>query len=182
MTFGKLWLTLILMALLALVTACGHTVAPTPTVKPAPTATVTPTATPVPTPTATPYPFPEQTRAIGKLEPDDPVASGSEPFLLSGCYAGHLLGGGPSLPAFSSTAMVYGQLALVKGFKKPRDEWRRGDCYQMAVVHRAEGEPLRVQRVLGSGRGKGWRFDLVHPSAWRHCGRAPLPDLADIDC
>lgn len=61
--------------------------------------------------------------------------------------------------------MVYGQLALVKGFKKPLDELRPGYCYRMAVVYSAEDETYLRQ---------GWRFDLVHPSAWQEYGIAPL--------
>ena len=65
MTLGKLGLTLLPLALLALGMACGQMAAPMPTAQPAPTATVTPmptpTVTPAPTSTATPRPTPTNT-------------------------------------------------------------------------------------------------------------------------
>ena len=173
MTLGKLWLTLILMALLALGAACGQTAAPTPTVQPTPTATVTPTATPTPTPTATPYPFPEQTRAIGKLEPDDPVAFGSEPFLLSGCYAGRSAGDRRGLPAFSSTGLMYGTIALVKGIKIPFNDLQRGNCYQIAVTYNPYLSNLSYYRPSSRQKFRTLSFDAIHPEAWHKDGISP---------
>ena len=56
MHLGKLWLTLIPLALLALGISCGQTPAPMPTVQPAPTATVTPLPAPTAAPALTPTP------------------------------------------------------------------------------------------------------------------------------
>ena len=202
MPLGKLGLTLIPLALLALGLACAGppspapTPLPTATPQPAPTATAIPTRTATatprptptlePTPTAPPFPFPEQAKDVGKFETDDPIAFGVDPFLLSGCYAGHSTGDRRSLPVFSSSGLIYGQMALVKGFRVSPDKWRRGDCYQMAVTYNPYFSAIPYSRapvMRGRPVEKVWSFDLIHPSAWREYGKAPLSrDGCRVDC
>lgn len=220
MHLGKLWLTLIPLALLALGISCGQTPAPMPTVQPAPTATVTPlpapTAAPAPTPTPTakprpthwptrvpkptpthppspeltstpfprgtpPYPFPEETRAIGDQ------TDGDSPFVLYGClvwqgdtfftHTGNLTIEPPKTVASAPVANVW-------AFESPSEILEEGHCYKMAVF--SEGKSA-LRFIVDPARANSPKFDpfyykLLHPNMWRWCGRAPLPDLADIDC
>ena len=218
MTIGKLWLTLIPLALLALGTACGQMAAPMPTAQPTPTATVTPmptpTVTPAPTPTAKswpthwptraprptpthpqspeptstlflrgtpPYPFPEETRAIGELTDSD------KPFVLYGCMVWQgraFFTHTGRLDVEPSKIIASHPVAAIYGFESPSEILDEGHCYKMAVTA-DRGAPLRFTTDITKAKSTQFNavyYDLVHPNMWRWCGRAPLPDLADIDC
>ena len=234
MTFGKLWLPLILMALLALGTACEQTPAPMPTVQPTPRATVspmptlaltpTPTAKPWPThwptraprptpthpqspePTSTqfprgtpPYPFPEETRAIGdhhdgeswRTYDDSGSITGwdGNPITIYGCFIGYTSFGTPLFTHTGETSfdpkieIIRVPIANVGRFEIPQEILEEGHCYKMAVI--STGAGLRYTTDLTRARApkfEPYGYQLIHPNMWRWCGRAPLPDLADIDC
>ena len=212
MPLGKLGLTLIPLALLALGLACAGppspapTPLPTATPQPAPTATASPTPTAQPTSIPTPpYPFPEEVRAIGDHRDDDswPVSDDAglfsgfdgNPYVIYGCFIGYagLLGLGAGEPLFTHTGEIAFDppnseisrtaVAQVSKFESPRGILDEGQCYKMAVL--SFGGKWRMTTDITRARAPkfdAFTYDLIHPNMWKPCGRAPLPELADIRC
>ena len=195
MPLGKLGLTLIPLALLALGLACAGppspapTPLPTATPQPAPTATASPTPTAQPTSIPTPpYPFPEEVRAIGDRYKVNQhtiygcVVGYSDPFIIGlltdpiFTHSGELSFDPPG------TEVSQQAVALVGGFESPQEVLNEGDCYKMAV---RPGPKRRFTTDVTRARAPkfdAYIYNLFHPNMWKPCGRAPLPELADIRC
>ena len=159
------------------------------------------TGGPTPFPRGTlPYSFPEETRVIGDHRDvdswpiyDDAVlltGIGGKPFTLYGCYLGYADFG---LPLFSHTGetnfdpetlIIQEPIANVSRFSNAPGLLRVGNCYKMAVISRGTHSTFYLMRDGGWPRPKfeAYTYHLIHPNMWQYCGRAPLPDLADIDC